>query len=175
MLDDLNAVTTCLDQVSLQTISDEDSKTVEDRLQVGLYARLRTISALFPHWLENRKTVLNRESRLDRPCYSVTTPIRAGHWTWSWPMTFIFNRKRAIFLIYTHTLVPVQGSVGSKDKRADRCTLPMALPTRLTRSENISLTNNLPVALHLSTTYYGKGNKYFRCICDFRCSILLGK
>ena len=34
MLDDMNGVSTCLDKISLQTISEEDPKTVEDRLRV---------------------------------------------------------------------------------------------------------------------------------------------
>jgi len=35
MLNDMNTLATCLDKISMQTISDEEEKTVENQLQVS--------------------------------------------------------------------------------------------------------------------------------------------
>lgn len=50
MLDDMNAVSTCLDKITLQTISEEDSKRVEDRLQNAIVSLRQWEARVFRIW-----------------------------------------------------------------------------------------------------------------------------
>jgi len=46
---------------------------------------------IFRNLLITGKTILGRGSRSDRPHYSVTTPIRAGHWSFTLTFQSIAN------------------------------------------------------------------------------------
>jgi len=133
--------------------------------------------------LETRKIVLDWGSMSDRPRYCVTTPTRAGHW----PLTVTCypdfqpqasyghdpqTQTHTCFIKYqsinqSHTIKNSSSKSVQKiewkqmDRRTDRRTLPIALPSRLTKSVKIIIRPKLCFASGELLKYYTGQKKAF--------------